>query len=98
MVAKPRPSAVPVPGLVRTPENSRGRRAPGAPTAAALLASGNPVVPLDRRHDAVFGVEELLHDGVPATEVVDLEQRLGSREVAARARQHRPVAVLDEQL
>src|SRR4051794_17871661 len=97
-VAKPRPSAVPVPGLVRTPEKKRGRGAPGTPTATELVTSGDSVVALDRGEDAVLRVEELLHHRVPPTEVGDREQRLRRGEVAARALHDRPVAVLDEDL
>src|SRR3954462_2790296 len=92
-VVTPRPS---IPG--RPAAAARRRR--GSRTVRASLGSGDPCLVLDLGDGAVLRVEEVGHHLVPATEVVDGEQRLGRRELRLelrRDRRHdRAVAVLGE--
>src|SRR3954453_2401049 len=92
-VVTPRPS---IPG--RPTAATRRRR--GSRTDRASLGSGDRCLVLDLGDGAVLRVEEVGHHLVPATEVVDGEQRRGRRELRLelrRDRRHdRAVAVLGE--
>src|SRR4051812_29145589 len=92
-VATPRPRA---PGR---PAAAAARRR-GSETGSASLGSGDSRGVFDLRNGAVRRVEEVGHHLVPATEVVDGEQRLGRRELRRVLLGHRlddrAVAVLGE--
>src|SRR3954447_13271570 len=78
-VVTPRPS---IPG--RPAAATRRRR--GSRTVRASPGSGDPCLVLDLGDGAVGRVEEVGHHLVPATEVVDREQRLGRRELRLELR------------
>src|SRR4051794_12853685 len=90
-IATPRPSAAP-PGS----ETARGREG----TGAALAAGADTEALLDLGHEALFLVEELVGDHVPAAELLDREQALRLRVLLGidQARVDRAVALLSEDL
>src|SRR3954468_163928 len=94
-IAIPSPSALAPPGVTRGT-----RRAARAVTAS--LGSGDPRVLLDGGHRALVGIEELVVDLAPVTEVADGEQAAGGRELRRVLAQdrlvHGPVAPVGELL
>src|SRR3954464_7681714 len=90
-MALPRASAAP-------PGSGTARGRAGRGPAVSSLGGGDTESLLDRRHDAVVRVEELLRDRGPAAELLDREQALRHRELvrAGRALHDRPVALRRE--
>src|SRR3954469_15060548 len=74
VIATPRPSAAP-------PGSGTARGRAGRRPAVSSLGGGDTKSLLDRRHDAVVRVEELLRDHGPAAELLDREERLRHREL-----------------